>query len=108
MRRLIGLASLILLWSTGSLAAEPLRVVTTIAQIADVTREVAGDRAHVTSLMGEAVDPHTYRQTRADIIALKRADLVLHNGLYLEAQLEDLLESAGQSPTGGRRRRGDP
>ena len=75
----------------GTQAAESLRVVTTIAQIADVVRAVAGDKAEVSSLMGEAVDPHTYRQTRSDIVKLRRADLILYNGLYLEAQLEDLL-----------------
>ena len=40
--------------------------------------------------MGPGVDPHSYRQTRSDIVALTRADLVLRHGLYLEAQMEDL------------------
>jgi len=69
----------------------PLRIVTTIAQIADAATEIAGERADVDSLMGEGVDPHTYRQTRSDIVKLRKADLVLYNGLYLEAQLEPLL-----------------
>jgi manganese/zinc/iron transport system substrate-binding protein len=41
--------------------------------------------------MGPGVDPHAYRQTRSDIVALSQADLVLWNGLYLEAQLEQFL-----------------
>ena len=91
MVRVLGFVLALALTGATAQAGEPLRVVTTVAQIADVVREVAGERAQVTSLMGEGVDPHTYRQTRADIVALKRADLVLYNGLYLEAQLEDLL-----------------
>lgn len=71
--------------------AEPLTIVTTIAQVADAVRQVAGERADVTALMGEGVDPHTYRQTRTDIVRLSRADLVFWNGLYLEAQMEDFL-----------------
>jgi manganese/zinc/iron transport system substrate-binding protein len=46
--------------------------------------------------MGPGVDPHAYRQTRTDIVALANADLVLWNGLYLEAQMEEfLLDLAG-------------
>ena len=41
--------------------------------------------------MGAGVDPHSYRQTRADILAMGEADLVLWHGLYLEAQLEDFM-----------------
>jgi manganese/zinc/iron transport system substrate-binding protein len=72
-------------------AGAPMQIVTTIAQIADVASRLAGDRASVRALMGEGVDPHTYRPTRADILALRRADLVLANGLHLEAQLDDFL-----------------
>jgi manganese/zinc/iron transport system substrate-binding protein len=57
--------------------------------IADAARQVAGDRAEVRALMGPGVDPHSYRQTRSDIAAMARADLVLWHGLYLEAQLEE-------------------
>ena len=78
-------------FAVAGVAAEPLQVVTTIAQIGDAARSVAGDRAEVRALMGEGVDPHTYRQTRSDIARLSSADLVLWNGLYLEAQLEPFL-----------------
>jgi manganese/zinc/iron transport system substrate-binding protein len=80
-------------------AAEPLTIVTTTSQIADMARHIAGDRARVTALMGEGVDPHLYRQTRADVARLRNADLVLWNGLYLEAGLQDLLlELAERQP----------
>jgi len=72
-------------------ADAPLAIVATIGQIADLARHVAGARATVRALMGEGVDPHTYRPTRADVLALRRADLMLANGLRLEAQLEELL-----------------
>lgn len=72
-------------------SAKPIDVVATTSMIADAARQVAGDRAKVTALMGPGVDPHSYRQTRSDIAAMARADLVLWHGLYLEAQLEEFL-----------------
>lgn len=79
--------------------AAVLNVVATTGMIADTTRVLAGDLAEVTALMGPGVDPHAYRQTRSDIVAMTRADLVLWNGLYLEAQLEAfLVELGAQKP----------
>lgn len=84
--------------SAAALAATPLRaaaapvgVVATTGMIADAALRIGGDLAEVKALMGPGVDPHSYRQTRSDIVALTRADLVLWHGLYLEAQMEELL-----------------
>lgn len=90
-------AALAILLPAGSVAAEDrLKVVTTTGMIADAASRIGGTRVEVRALMGPGVDPHAYRQTRSDIVAMAKADLVLWNGLYLEAQLEDfLLELAG-------------
>ncbi|WP_224814700.1 metal ABC transporter solute-binding protein, Zn/Mn family [Hasllibacter sp. MH4015] len=72
-------------------AQEALSVVTTTGMIADAVRQVGGDMVEVQALMGPGVDPHAYRQTRSDIVATARADLVLWHGLYLEAQMEEFL-----------------
>ncbi len=72
-------------------------IVTTIAQIADVVSHIVGDKMDVDSLMGEGVDPHTYRMNRYDIAALTKADIILYNGLYLEAQMEDALERMAEN-----------
>ncbi|NNF70910.1 MAG: zinc ABC transporter solute-binding protein [Rhodobacteraceae bacterium] len=71
------------------LADNRLSVVATTGMIADAARQVGGDLVEVRALMGPGVDPHAYRQTRSDIVAMTRADLVLWHGLYLEAQMED-------------------
>jgi len=87
---ILGVSALADLGATAGMAfAKPLNVVATTSMIADAARQVAGDRAEVTALMGPGVDPHSYRQTRSDIAAMARADLVLWHGLYLEAQLEE-------------------
>jgi manganese/zinc/iron transport system substrate-binding protein len=77
-------------------AQEKLTVVATTGMIADSARNVGGDLVEVQALMGPGVDPHAYRQTRTDIVATVNADLVLWNGLYLEAQMEEFLRDLGQ------------
>lgn len=85
-----------LAWPAGAVSAEPLRVVATTGMIADAAREVGGELIDVEALMGPGVDPHAFRQTRSDIAAMTRADLVLWHGLYLEAQMEEFLAELSQ------------
>lgn len=82
--------------TTSAYAAGPLSVVATTGMIADAVRRVGGDAVTVKALMGPGVDPHAYRQTRSDIAAMTRADLVLWHGLYLEAQMEDFFGDLGR------------
>ena len=82
--------------TTAARAADKLNLVATVSMIGDAVSAVAGDRAEVTTLMGEGVDPHLYRQTQSDIAAMVRADAVFWNGLYLEAQLEEFLQKLGK------------
>jgi manganese/zinc/iron transport system substrate-binding protein len=69
----------------------PMRVVATIAMIGDVAREVGGERASVTNLMGEGVDPHLYKASPGDVRLMSEADLILYNGLHLEGRLADVI-----------------
>ncbi|MEL6915404.1 MAG: zinc ABC transporter substrate-binding protein [Pseudomonadota bacterium] len=78
-------------------AEERLTVVATTGMIADAVLEVGGELVDVEALMGPGVDPHAYRQTRTDITAMVQADLVLWNGLFLEAQMEDFLRELGET-----------
>ncbi len=80
-------------------AEAPLKVVATTGMIADTARQIGGDQVEVKGLMGPGVDPHAYRQTRTDIVAMTRADLVLWHGLYLEAQMEDFFDDLGRKQT---------
>ncbi|MEM1004884.1 MAG: zinc ABC transporter substrate-binding protein [Pseudomonadota bacterium] len=80
-------------------ADEPLKVVATTGMIADAARQVGGDQVDVQALMGPGVDPHAYRQTRSDIVAMTQADLVLWHGLYLEAQMEEFFKDLGRKNT---------
>jgi manganese/zinc/iron transport system substrate-binding protein len=72
-------------------AEASLQVVATTGMIADAARRIGGNFVEVRALMGPGIDPHAYRQTRTDIVAMAQADLVLWHGLYLEAQMQEFL-----------------
>ena len=80
-----------------ALAQGGLSIVATTGMIADTARVIGGQTVNVRALMGPGVDPHAYRQTRSDIVAMTRADLVLWHGLYLEAQMEEFFNDLSRS-----------
>ena len=82
--------------STGG-SSEPIgertiNIVTTTGMIADIVKNVGGDRVEVQALMGAGVDPHLYKASEGDVIRLQEADIVFYNGLHLEAQMGEVLE----------------
>lgn len=73
-----------------------LRVLAAESFLADIVREVAGDRALVHTLVPVGVDPHAYQPTPADLRLLAEAQVLVVNGVGLEAFLGDLLAAAGE------------
>ncbi|HYN98827.1 MAG TPA: zinc ABC transporter substrate-binding protein, partial [Actinomycetota bacterium] len=73
-----------------------LQVVATTGMIGDAAKEIGGNLVEVTTLMGPGVDPHLYKASAGDVGRLNEADLVLYNGLHLEAAMADVL---GESET---------
>jgi manganese/zinc/iron transport system substrate-binding protein len=80
----------------GDLTDRPVRVVATTSMIADLAREVGGDRVEVVGLMGPGVDPHLYNASEGDVGRMAEADLILYNGLHLEGKMVDLLDRMGE------------
>ncbi len=78
--------------ATGDLADREVRVVATTSMLADLAREVGGDRVDVDGLMGPGIDPHLYRPRESDVARLVGADVVLYNGLELEGKMGEVLE----------------
>ena len=72
------------------------KITCTIGMITDICRQVVGDRAEVTGIIGQGVDPHLYQATRADVALIARADLVFYNGLMLEGKMADALMKVGR------------
>ena len=77
-------------------ADDRLHVVTTIGMITDLTERIGGARVEVEGLMGPGVDPHLYKASAGDVRRLARADVVLYNGLHLEAAMGEVLEEMGK------------
>lgn len=80
---LIGLAAIVTL-SWAPRAEAKVRVVTSIETFADLARRVGGDRVDVMSLSKGYTDPHFVEPKPSLVIALNRADLLVHVGLELE------------------------
>ncbi|MBZ5751595.1 MULTISPECIES: metal ABC transporter solute-binding protein, Zn/Mn family [Metabacillus] len=67
-------------------------VTTTTGQVADVVKNVGGDKVDVISLMGPGIDPHLYRASQGDIKKLNDAEIIFYNGVHLEGKMEDIFE----------------
>jgi ABC-type Zn uptake system ZnuABC Zn-binding protein ZnuA len=70
-------------------------VVCTTTMIADLAAQIGGDRIDVVGIMKPKTDPHIYEPTPDDAMLLRRADLILYNGLHLEGKMVQMIENAG-------------
>jgi len=80
-----------------ALAQEKLKVATTIGMVADLVRQVGGERVQVDQLMGPGVDPHLYKPTSTDASRLSKADAIFYSGLMLEGRMGDLFAKLARS-----------
>nr|WP_228046377.1 metal ABC transporter substrate-binding protein [Saccharopolyspora sp. HNM0983] len=71
--------------ATESRDDERKQVVTTFTVLADMARNVAGDRIDVHSITKPGAEVHGYDPTPSDMLDAAKADLVLDNGLGLES-----------------------
>lgn len=78
----------------------PKKVLTTFTVIADMAREVAGDKLVVESVTKPGSEIHEYEPTPDDLVRARGADLVLDNGLGLERWFDRFIDRTGvQSAT---------
>jgi zinc/manganese transport system substrate-binding protein len=76
-----------------------IKAVATISILADLVKNVGGDRVHVTSLVGPDGDAHVYEPTPGDARKLAGANIVFVNGLGLEGWMTRLVEASGTKAT---------
>ena len=92
---LLTLFTLALAHTPFAAAAEKIHVVTTIPDLADMTRRIAGDLVDVTSLATGVEDIHAVPMKPSFALLLNRADILVLLGLEAEhAFLPGLLEAA--------------
>jgi ABC-type Zn uptake system ZnuABC Zn-binding protein ZnuA len=70
-------------------------VTASTTQLADIARNVAGDRAEVTGILSPNSDPHDYEPRPSDAEALAESDLILRSGGDLDSWLDQLVDSSG-------------
>ena len=74
-------------------------VLTTFTVLADLARNVAGDRLEVRSIVKEGAEIHGYQPTPSDVQRASAAALIVENGLGLELWARRLTAAAGDIPT---------
>ena len=93
--RMIALAGIVLSATAAcaSTDGEKLRIVCTTTMIADLAKRLAGDVAEVRGIMRPREDPHIYEVRPRDVQLIAGADLLLMNGLHLEATLGHVIDN---------------
>ncbi len=74
----------------------PINVVCTTGMVADLVKNVGGNRVKVTTLLGPGVDPHLYQPSSGDTVTLQDADIIFYSGLHLEGKMTQILERIGE------------
>ena len=93
-RGVVSLA-VVMVFSGGAGAAQPLRVVTTLSVFADLVKQVGGEEVQVSYVASPRFNPHFIEPKPSDVLKVKKADLFVHAGLDLEAWRGPLLDAAG-------------
>lgn len=76
---------------------DKVEIVATTSMIGDTAQEIGGDAVNVETLMGPGIDPHLYKASAGDVKRLQQAELILYNGLHLEASMATVFEKMDQS-----------
>jgi len=61
-----------------------IKILSTIAQIADLVSEIGGDRVESLVLVRGELNPHTYELVKGDDEKIQKSDVLFYNGLGLE------------------------
>ena len=75
--------------------ADKLPVLASFSILADLTREVGGERVDVASLVGSDQDAHVFQPAPQDVKKLAAAKVFVVNGLGFEGWLNRLSKSSG-------------
>lgn len=106
MKRVIGVTislftTLILSGGGAAVAAEGVRikVVTSVAPITNIVRNVGGANVEVTGIVPDGMDSHTFEPAPSDAKLLNHADIIIINGLGLETSTVKLADKVKKKST---------
>jgi ABC-type Zn uptake system ZnuABC Zn-binding protein ZnuA len=95
--RLLYAALFLGLTAAPSWSFDTIRVVTTLPDLADWSRQIGGDRVKVRSLLQGFENPHTYEPKVSDVKAVAGSRVLVEVGLGLEEWLEGVVQNARNS-----------
>ena len=72
---------------------DKINIVTTIFPQYDFARQIAGDNADITMLLGPGEESHTFEPTPQDIIDIQNADIFIYVGGESESWVDGILDS---------------
>ena len=78
-------------------SGQRLQVTASVGMVADLVREVGGQRVQVVQLCGPGVDPHLHKASRDDVQHMLQADIIFYSGLMLEGRMTDSLVKLARS-----------
>lgn len=90
----VALSLFLAVMSTPAPAQEKLKVVATFSILADLVKNVGGERVALATLVGPNADAHVYSPTPADAKTLAEAGLVVTNGLGFEGWINRLVKAS--------------
>jgi ABC-type Zn uptake system ZnuABC Zn-binding protein ZnuA len=76
-------------------ASFPLTVIATENFLADIARNIAGDRLTIHALVPYGIDPHEFEPSPKDLAVVARSQLLIVNGAGLEGWLTQALNNVG-------------
>jgi ABC-type Zn uptake system ZnuABC Zn-binding protein ZnuA len=72
---------------------DKLNVVTSVAPITNIVQNIGGNKINLIGLVPEGINSHTFEMVPSDIIKINDADLIILDGLNLEADIETTAEN---------------
>ncbi|MDH4097011.1 MAG: zinc ABC transporter substrate-binding protein, partial [Nitrospira sp.] len=96
----IALSILFVLFGLGCLpsaasAQNPINIVATIPVLKDLAEQIGGSHVQVKSLLSGYENEHTYSPKPTDLVAVRKAQLLLEIGTGLEVWVASLVRNAG-------------
>ncbi len=89
----------LILSAPDAFASDRLQLVASFSILADMARELGGDRVDVVALVGPNADAHNFEPAPQQSAVIAKAKLVIANGLDFEPWLQRLIAASGTSPS---------
>ena len=90
---IVGILMAIFVKPKNTQKTDKLNVVATTFSTYDFTRQIVGDKADITFLLGPGVDAHSYEPSAKDLVTIKNADVFIYIGGEMEQWVDKILET---------------